>query len=268
MGTLDQRFITALAWMHQSIAPQDVITVHSYGYPPGLYGWMDRAIALANGRETWLTETGYIAGCDETAQAVEVRNIMWHFKYRYQPAWTKVFYYQTAQNYECASLVRSDGSHKPAFGAYRSFITDPHLPLPAFLTVSVQTANGQYLVVENNGRDAVRANRNQIGPWERFRLKDANGGALESGDIIQIGTSDDWWFRPGEPLRADVDGSAGSGLFEIIGIDASFIGHGSRIALRALALNGYVSAEGGGGDLVSANRNAIGAWEIFSLVIH
>jgi hypothetical protein len=266
MGTLDGRFTTALQWMSSSLAPQDVITVHWYGFAPGVYGWMDNAIALANGRETWLTETGYIAGCDEIAQATEVHSLMSHFRYRYQPAWTKVFYYQTARNTECASLTRPDGTSKPGFDVYRSFIASPAPPAPTYLTVSLQAGNGQYVVAENNGGDAVNANRNWSGPWETFTLRDANGGALQSGDVIQIGTSDGWWFRPGEPVRA-IDGPAGSGLFQIVGIDSNAIGSGSRIALRALSLNKYLSAEGGGGDVVNANRTAIGAWEIFRIFI-
>ena len=263
MGTLDSRFTVALQWINLSIASQDVITIHWYGFG-GLYGWMDDAIAMANGRETWLTETGYLAGCDEAAQAAEVHNIMSHFKYRYQEAWTKVFYYQTAQNTECASLTRSNGAPKPGFDVYRSIIASPHPPAPAHLTVSFQTDSGQYLVAENNGGDAVNANRTAIGPWETFTLKDANGGTLQDGDVVQIGTSDGWWFKPGAPLRAD---AAGSELFEIVGIDSGAIGQGSRIALRAIAFNKYLCAEGGGGDVVNANRNAIGAWEIFRIII-
>ena len=87
---------------------------------------------------------------------------------------------------------------------------------------------------------------------------------LQSGDVVQIGTSDGWWCRPGAPLRAD---AAGSELFEIVGIDSDAIGQGSRIALRAIAFNKYLCAEGGGGDVVNANRNGIGAWEIFRLII-
>ena len=108
-------------------ASQDVITIHWYGVG-GLYVRWDDAIAMASGRETWLTETGYIAGCDETAQAAEVHNIMSHFKYRYQEAWTKVFYYQTAQNTECASLIRFDGGPKPALTSIGRFVAGPPAP--------------------------------------------------------------------------------------------------------------------------------------------
>jgi hypothetical protein len=267
MGTLDSRFIVALQWMNVSMAPQDVITVHWYGFAPGVYGWMDAAIALANGRETWLTETGYIGDCDEAAQTAEVFSLLSHFRYRYQPAWTKIFYYQTAQNQECASLVRWDGASKPAFDLFRSFVVSPDPPEPTSLTVSFQAGNGQYLGAESNATGEVKANRHSIGRSETFMLRDANGGSLMSGDVIQIGTVDGLWFRAGVPVKA-LDGPLGAGLFEIIGIDSNVISSQTRIALRAVALNKYVSAEGGGGDALNANRNVIGVWEILRIVVH
>jgi Glycosyl hydrolase catalytic core len=126
MGTLDQRYADALSYMSQSIAPQDVITTHWYDFG-SLYDWMDVAIGMAGGRETWLTETGYLH-CDEERQSSKMDELMSLFRGRYNPAWTKIFWYQVARNNECASIIRSDGSNKPAFSVYRSFLSHPPRP--------------------------------------------------------------------------------------------------------------------------------------------
>ncbi|HWB18382.1 MAG TPA: glycosyl hydrolase [Vicinamibacterales bacterium] len=122
MGTLDDRFDWALTMMSNSLQPQDVITTHWYNFYPGLIGWMDTAISKAGNRETWLTETGYIDGCSESAQANTIDSIASTFDNRSNPHWAKLFIYVVAQNTLCASLVRSDGSNKPAFDVYQTHI--------------------------------------------------------------------------------------------------------------------------------------------------
>ena len=64
---------------------------------------------------------------------------------------------------------------------------------------------------------------------------------------------------------------AGPGSWEIltivkIGAPGGLIASGDRVGLRA-ANGHYVVAEGGGGDVVNADRTALGPWETFTIVI-
>lgn len=51
-------------------------------------------------------------------------------------------------------------------------------PLPPGFPISIRAANGQWWVAENGGGNVINANRNVIGPWERFRIIDLGAGRV------------------------------------------------------------------------------------------
>lgn len=160
-----------------------------------------------------------------------------------------------------------------ALVSYANVEPRPGGPPPAML-VALQASNGQYVVAEGGGGGAVNADRSNIGAWETFTLSDLNGGTLEDGDPVAFRTDS------GNFLQA-VDGGCvicamlaiGIGPFQnetftIVGLDhpGGQVEAGDAIALRSQ--NGYyVVAEGGGGGVVNVNRQAIGGWETFRLII-
>jgi hypothetical protein len=133
--------------------------------------------------------------------------------------------------------------------------------------------NAQHVVAEGGGGGIVNANRDWIGPWETFTLVDLNGGTLWDGDPVAFRAEN------GQYLQA-VDGGGGTMLaigggpwahetFTILNLSnpGQPIGHEDVVALQSWG-GWYVVAEGGGGDVVNANRTAIGAWEQFWVVFH
>ena len=132
--------------------------------------------------------------------------------------------------------------------------------------------NDQYMVAEGNGGGVVNANRDAAGSWETFTLTGLNGGSLRDGDPVTLRTG------TGAYLQAEGGGGgrflavgAGPGSWEIltivkIGAPGGLIASGDRVGLRA-ANGHYVVAEGGGGDVVNADRTALGPWETFTIVI-
>lgn len=144
-------------------------------------------------------------------------------------------------------------------------------------TAAFQSIFGYFVVAEGGGGDVVNANRGAIGSWETFTIIDLNGGALESGDLIHIQTVAGYYFVAesggGDVVNANRTVPLGWETFRIAKIGGSgVIGSGNSISLQAYnGWNGgggsYVVAEGGGGDVVNANRDAIGGWETFTIHI-
>ena len=141
------------------------------------------------------------------------------------------------------------------------------------LTVSLAAQNGLYVVAENGGGDVVNATRSAIGPWETFGLVDLNGGALNDGDPVAFRTDNGAYFQAlyggGDTLRSAFANVGSWETFTIVDLDrpGGTVQSWDAIALRTA--NGYyVVAENGGGDVVNANRTAVGPWETFHLVIH
>ena len=62
------------------------------------------------------------------------------------------------------------------------------------MRVALQAINGKYVIAEENGGGAVRADRSTAGPWERFDLTVAGGGCLESGGWVFLRTSAGFYF--------------------------------------------------------------------------
>ncbi|HZG86841.1 glycoside hydrolase family 30 beta sandwich domain-containing protein [Paenibacillus sp.] len=132
---------------------------------------------------------------------------------------------------------------------------------PIGATIAVKSmANGQFVAAENAGADALIANRNAVGTWEKFQVVDAGGGyiALKSlannkfvaaehaGASSLIARSDapqEW-----EQFRW-IDN--GDGTFSLL----------SNANMK------YVTAENGGSSPLIANRMQIADWEKFQYFI-
>jgi hypothetical protein len=103
--------------------------------------------------------------------------------------------------------------------------------------VCLRTFNGHFVVAENGGGREVKANRRQCQAWETFRIVMASG----PGGYPVAGGAEIPFFH----------GFAG---VLTVGLQAS---DGS-----------WVTAEGGGGSYVNANRPAFGPWERFRVFYH
>ena len=160
-------------------------------------------------------------------------------------------------------------------------------------TIALRSINGYYVVAEQGPVPArVAADRSAIGPLETFKLIDINKGSLESGDKIQLRTSDgnrDIYATgggepyPGGSLYNFWNDTVASAIppvawaqFTIRKADGSpgIIDNDTDVSLQST--NGYyVVAEGGGAPQGSpppagrmyANRNGVGAWETFRLIV-
>jgi hypothetical protein len=140
------------------------------------------------------------------------------------------------------------------------------------LVGSLQTIAGNYVTAEGGGGDIVVANRTAIGPWEMFTF-DLLDGTFADGAHVRIRANNGEFFRAGSRggswLRAD---SSTAGTWETFrlhrlngGGAAQVINDSDTLALETD--NGhYVVAEGGGGDVVNADRTMIGPWETFTFV--
>jgi metallopeptidase family M12-like protein len=144
-------------------------------------------------------------------------------------------------------------------------------------TAAFQSIGGYYVVAEGGGGDVVNANRTAIGAWETFTVIDQGGGALESGDLINIQSVGGYFVVAegggGDVVNCNRTVPQAWETFRIEKIGGGgVIGSGDSISLQAY--NGwsccggnYVVAEDGGGSVVNANRGAVGAWETFTIHI-
>ena len=139
--------------------------------------------------------------------------------------------------------------------------------------ISLQSANGYYVVAEENGGGAINARSGRVGAWETFYLCDSNGGQLRPGDIVFLYTSNKWYFQieEGGGFGFSAIGRS-AGPWETLIIERSITGYHPIQSGDSVSLQGqyghYVSAEEGGGGEVSANRIQRGAWETFRIVFH
>jgi len=138
--------------------------------------------------------------------------------------------------------------------------------------ITLRTAlAGLYLSAENGGGGAVNANRTAAAAWETFTLYDLNGGNLQTGDLVQLGTVN------GHVLCAENGGGNGSVVnatrsdaldwetFRVIKIGGAgtAVNDGDQIALQTTVEGTFLSALGGGGAGVVADRTAVSGWESF-----
>lgn len=139
------------------------------------------------------------------------------------------------------------------------------------LRVHLRTDRGLYVVAELGGGAQIRADRSGAGPWETFDLVDLDGGALEGGDEVALGTHDGAHFVKalgggGGEVTADATAIGPWERFTLERTGGGEARSGDAIGLRASSGH-YLVAEQGGGSDVRANRTARGPWETFVLEI-
>ena len=102
---------------------QDIVAVHWYPDGPPILNYMDGIRATVPSRDVWLSETG-IATNDAAQQADFYNRMLDTFEHSGRPWWTHIVFYRLWDGRDCCSesIVRSDYSPKPAFGAYLSWI--------------------------------------------------------------------------------------------------------------------------------------------------
>jgi hypothetical protein len=142
--------------------------------------------------------------------------------------------------------------------------------------IAIQSDNLSFLSAEGGGGGALHANRPAQGPWEIFTLigRD-NKPQIESGDFVFLRTINGQFVTaeggggretnanrpepgPWETFRIFLLGNTPAGLFPVGGA----IPHGIHVPVAFTASDGsWVTAEGGGGGDVNANRPALGPWE-------
>src|SRR5581483_7819861 len=128
---------------------------------------------------------------------------------------------------------------------------------------------GEYVTAEGAGGGDVNANRAIAGTWETFMLYDLNGGDLNHGDLINLQTNNGHFVcaENGGGGIVDANRTAASTwetfrVLKLGGGDA-VVRDGYAIALQTEIAGRYVSAIGGGGANVVADRTAIQSWETF-----
>jgi hypothetical protein len=163
--------------------------------------------------------------------------------------------------------VSSDHYYKTSSAPFHFSTTwDPGIPIHTFRTI-----NGSNLLKAANGGggsfDATGASSNYE---TQFVVQDVNGGTLYSGDQVHIQTNRNYFMTavnggcPSCGVNASSSWTMSYQTWTIIRV-AGFgpINPGDQVAFQST--NGYyMSAEGGGGQAVNANRTAIGAWETFT----
>jgi hypothetical protein len=146
-------------------------------------------------------------------------------------------------------------------------------PDPSTALVNIRSLNGQWLYAQNGGGQAVVADQNTPTGWETFTLTDLSNTTLKSGDTIAL------MAPSGQYLSAEGGGgqnvvanrAVASGWEKFIIYDLSngggAINSGDSISIQVN--NGqYVSAEGGGGGVINANRNQVQGWETFTIQVN
>ena len=119
--------------------------------------------------------------------------------------------------------------------------------------------NNKFVVAESAGAQPLIANRDAIGPWEKFDLIDLGGGyvalrARVNGKYVTAESAG------AKPLIANRDAIGPWETFQLVrNSDGS-------VSLRAKVNNKFVVAENAGASPLIANRDAIGPWEKFDLI--
>lgn len=262
----------AVPYMIANGQPHDIITVHYYPTHPNTLTSLISSLELGYPtRDIWMTEGGSNQGNDITqAQELESSILIPFINRSPSSRWKKIFIYQLtdASNFR---LINSDFTNRVALRMFRLYANN--LVNPVFYgTTHFQASNGQYVVAEDGGGGQINANRQTPGPWETFTLIDWNAGSLMHGDVISL-----WAFNyPNSP--ATVRAINGGGF----GVDAASVAYddeayfifraagpgpilpGDQVYLQTLSGHFFV-AENGGGDVVNANRTAVGPWELFTI---
>jgi hypothetical protein len=132
------------------------------------------------------------------------------------------------------------------------------------------SVGGQFVTAENGGGGVINVNRATAQGWETFTLYDQNGGTLQNGDLINLGTFDGTHFWCAEnggggavnATRTDPQGWETFRVVKIGGTGAA-INDGDQIALQTTVLGTFVSAVNGGGAGVTGTATTASTWETF-----
>jgi hypothetical protein len=132
------------------------------------------------------------------------------------------------------------------------------------------SVGGQFVTAENGGGGVINVNRPTAQGWETFTLYDQNGGTLQSGDLINLGTFDGTHFWVAEnggggDVNATRTDPQGWETFRIVklGGTGTAINDGDQIALQTTVLGRFVSAVNGGGAGVTGSATVASTWETF-----
>jgi hypothetical protein len=113
-------------------------------------------------------------------------------------------------------------------------------------TVALATHYWNYVGAEGGGGAGVHAVASTPYQWERFILRDLNGGNLVDGDQVTLRSHSghyvvaEWCGGPGQTVNANRTAAGDWETFEIRNMDGGYwIGHGSNIALKACLGSGY-----------------------------
>ncbi len=150
--------------------------------------------------------------------------------------------------------------------------TDPDLTgavSGAAPTITLRTAiGGKYVAAENGGGGDLHANRDAASTWETFTLRDLNGGALTSGDLVTLAALDGHFLCAeqggGGIVNATRTAAQDWETFRVVKVGGSgAIKAGDQIALQTKTKGQYLSALNGGGGGIVADRGSISGWEAF-----
>jgi len=162
-------------------------------------------------------------------------------------------------------LVPPDGTLKPVYSYFQE------LSAKGILRIALRTSGGYYVTADGAGGGLVHVGAPQILAWEEFSIIDRNGGSLLSGDSVNLLTQDGHyvmaWDNGGGAVEATSEHDEAWERFTILKQNGTgTINPGDSIALRTGSGHYFVAeGGGGGGNLLNANRTAIGPWEVFVL---
>jgi len=132
------------------------------------------------------------------------------------------------------------------------------------------SVGGQFVTAENGGGGDINVNRATAQGWETFTLYDQNGGTLQNGDLINLGTFDGTHFwcaenGGGGAVNATRTDPQDWETFRVvkIGGTGTAINDGDQIALQTKVLGVFVSAVNGGGAGVTGSATTASTWETF-----
>jgi hypothetical protein len=147
--------------------------------------------------------------------------------------------------------------------------------------IALGTYYGNYVGAEGGGGAGVHAVASAPNQWERFILRDLNGGQLVDGDFVTLRSHSghylvaEWCGGEGQTVNANRTTAGDWETFQIQSMDGNYwISHGSNVALRACSGSGYyavaeyggLNGGGPGAGEVNCDRTAAGAWETFQIL--
>ncbi|MEX2451185.1 MAG: hypothetical protein WD407_10050 [Rhodospirillales bacterium] len=147
------------------------------------------------------------------------------------------------------------------------------LQVAALRAVCLKAHNNKHYVAAENDKKTVNANRPHCKSYERFRIIDINAkkdGGLNHGDYIHIRTHHGryWSAQPNGKLEANRTQAKTwetFRIYKIVGSKGPAIQAGDKVAFYT-AHKRWVVAEGGGGNVMNANRKDRKTWEIFTFL--